>query len=286
MILDWKIVAEKVYNDIKKQVLKLKKKPKLWAILVWDNLSSIRYINQKQKWANYTWIDFELFKFDENISENELLNIVNKLNNDENITWYIVQLPLPKHINEKNIINSILPTKDVDWFHPINQWKVVIWDESWLTPCTPAWIIELFNYYNISLTWKNIVVIWRSNIVWKPVANLLINKQATVTICNSKTKNIDFFTKNADIVIIAIWSPKFLTVDKINKNTIVIDVWFTVIGDKIYWDANFENIVINWNDITPVPGWVGVLTVAMLMKNTLKAFYKKTPHKNNDYGRE
>lgn len=272
MILDWKIVAEKIYNDIKNQVQILHRKPKLWAILVWNNSSSIRYINQKQKYANYVWIDFELFKFNENFSQNELLNVINKLNNNKNIDWYIVQLPLPKHIDEKIILNSISYSKDVDWFHPINQWKVVTWDKSWLIPCTPAWIIELFNYYNISLIWKNIVIIWRSNIVWKPIANLLINIQATVTICNSKTEKIDFFTKNADIIITATWNPKFLTMDKINKSTIIIDVWFTIINWKIYWDADYENIVNNWNDITPVPWWVWALTVAMLMKNTLKAF--------------
>lgn len=272
MILDWKIVAEKIYNDLKNQIQSLERKPKLWAILVWNNSSSIRYINQKQKWADFVWIEFELLKFDEDISQEELLKVVNKLNDDKNVSWFIVQLPLPKHIDEKIILNSISPSKDVDWFHPVNQWKIVIWDKSWLEPCTPAWMIELFNYYNIDLSWKNIVIIWRSNIVWKPIANLLINKSCTVTVCNSKTKDINFFTKNADVIITAMWSPRFLTVDKINSCTIIVDVWFTVIDWKIYWDADFENIINNWNDITPVPGWVWALTVAMLMKNTLKAY--------------
>lgn len=272
MLLDWKIVAQSIYDDLKKEISSLEKKPKLTVILVGENPSSIRYVNQKQKWAEYVWINFDLLKFEENISENELLKVIDKLNSDINVNWYIVQLPLPKTINEKNIINSISPEKDVDGFHPFNQWKIVIWDDSWLAPCTPTWMIELLNYYKIDIVWKNVVIIWRSNIVWKPIANLLINMQSTVTICNSKTKNIDFYTKNADIIITAMWSPKFLTIDKINKNSIIIDVWFSVIDGKIYWDADFENIINNWNSITPVPGWVWALTVACLMKNTLKAY--------------
>lgn len=272
MILDWKVIAQKIYDDLKLEISSLSKKPKIWVILVWENSSSIRYINQKQKWANYIWIDFELFKFDETVTEDKLIEVLNKLNLNNNISGYIVQLPLPKHINEKNIINAIIPSKDIDWFHPINQWKIVIWDQDWLTPCTPTWVLEIFNYYNIDIVWKNIVIIWRSNIVWKPLLNMLVNKSATVTICNSKTKNIDFFTKNADIVITAMWVANFLTVDKINKDTIIIDVWFSVIDWKIYWDCDFKNIENNWNKITPVPWWVWTLTVACLMKNALKAY--------------
>lgn len=275
MILDWKIVAEKIYADVKKEIEKLSKKPTLAVILIWNNTSSVRYVSQKEKWAKFVWIDFKLFHFDENITQIQLLQNIDKLNYDKNVNGYIVQLPLPKHIDEKIIINSINPAKDVDWFHQENQWKIVIWDNSGFTPCTPAWIIELLNYYNIDVIGKNIVVIWRSNIVWKPIANLLINKQATVTICNSKTKNIEFYTKNSDIIITAIWKPKFLTVDKINKNTVIIDVWFTILDNKIYWDSDFEKIFAAWNPITPVPWWVWPLTVAILMKNVLKALYNQ-----------
>jgi methylenetetrahydrofolate dehydrogenase (NADP+)/methenyltetrahydrofolate cyclohydrolase len=154
----------------------------------------------------------------------------------------------------------------------VNQGKIVIGDSTWLKPCTPAGMMELCKFYNIDLIWKNIVIIGRSNIVGKPIANLLINAQATVTICNSKTQNIDFFTKNADIIITALWVPHFLTADKIWKNTIVIDVGFSVIDGKIYGDADFENIQKLWNSITPVPGWVGSMTVAMLLNNTFLAF--------------
>lgn len=272
MILDGKKVAEHIYNELKQEISWMLNKPKLWAILVGNNPSSLRYIKQKQKWAEYVGIDFELFHFDENISETKLSEIVNHLNTDKKIHWYIVQLPLPKGIDEKKIINSILPEKDVDGFHPINQWKIVIGDDSGIAPCTPAGMIKLLNYYKIDIVGKNIVVIGRSNIVGKPIANLLINIGATVTICNSKTKNIEFYTKNADIIITAMWVPKFLTIEKINPQCIVVDVWFTVIDEKIHGDADFKNILQQGNAITPVPGWVGALTVAMLMTNTLKAY--------------
>ncbi len=272
MILDGKIVAQAIYEEIKTEISSSSKKPKLWVILVGNNPSSLRYIKQKQKWAEFVGIEFELFSFESDVSEKELLEKVTFLNKDDTIHGYIVQLPLPKHINEKNIINSILPEKDVDGFHPQNQGKIVIWDDSWMAPCTPAGMMELLKYYKIDALWKNIVIIGRSNIVGKPIANLLINASATVTICNSKTQNIEFYTKNADIIITAMGAPHFLTVDKINPKSIILDVGFTIIDEKIYGDSDFENIIKNGNAITPVPGWVWALTVSCLMKNTLKAF--------------
>lgn len=272
MILDWKEVANKVYKDIKEDILKNKLSPKLSAILVWNSKESLRYINQKQKWAKEVWIDFELLHFSEDISQDFLLKEIEKLNNDKSVSWFIVQLPLPKHIKEQIIINTIDSKKDVDWFTQINQWKVLIWDKSWLEPCTPAWILKLMDFYNIDVVWKNVCVIWRSNIVWKPIANMMINMWATVSVCNSKTKDLSFYTKNADIIISAVWKPWLINQKNINKDSIIIDVWFTVIDDKIYWDANFEEIEKNGNKITPVPGWVWALTVASLLSNTLKAY--------------
>lgn len=271
MIIDWKQIALSIYDKIKSEISLLEKKPTFWAILVWNNQSSIRYIKQKQKWAEYTWINFNLVKLDENIPEKELLKQIDIFNFDENISWFMIQLPLPKHINEKNIINSILPEKDVDWFHPINQWKILIWDNSWLVPCTPAGIMEILKSENIDVVWKEICVIWRSNIVWKPITCLLINAWATVISCNSKTKDISKYTKSADIVIVATGQPWLLKENMLKKWSIIIDVWFTVIDWKIYWDADTKEIDSAWHFITPVPGWVWALTVAMLMKNTLKA---------------
>lgn len=272
MRIDWKKIALDIYDNLKKEVLTFEKRPCLSAVLVWNSPSSLRYIKQKKKWAEYIWIDFNLIDLDEDISEDELIKIVKELNRDVKTSWYIVQLPLPNHIDEEKVNNAINPEKDVDWFHPINQWKILIWDNSWFVPCTPAWIIEILKAENIDLKWKEVTVIWKSNIVWKPVTLLLINSWATVTSCNSKTKDLSIHTKNADIVVVAVWIPGLLKENMLKKDSVIIDVWFTVVDGKIYWDAETESIDIAWHNITPVPGWVWALTVAMLMTNTVKAY--------------
>lgn len=272
MIINWVEIAQKIYDEIKKDIEKDNKKVSLWAILVWDNPSSLRYIAQKEKWAKYVWIDFKLIKLPENIKERDLYEKIKELNEDSSINGYIVQLPLPKHINSQKIINNIHPKKDVDWFHPNNVWKVLSGDENGFIPCTPAWIIEILKSEEIKLEWKTVTVIWRSNIVWKPVISLLINLGATVIACNSKTKNLDRYTTMADIVIVAAWKPDLLKVNMLKNWTTVIDVWFTIIDWKIYWDTDTKLIDLVWNKVTPVPGWVWSLTVSMLMKNTLKAY--------------
>jgi methylenetetrahydrofolate dehydrogenase (NADP+)/methenyltetrahydrofolate cyclohydrolase len=276
MIIDWKEIALKKYDEIKNKVWNIKEKLTLLAILVWNNPSSLRYIKQKKKWAEYVWINFILDHLDENTSEQKLLEKINNYNNDKNITWILVQLPLPNHIDTKKVINLINPNKDVDWFNEKNQWKILIWDDSWLVPCTPAWVMDILNHLKIDLPWKIVTVIWKSNIVWKPLTMLLINNWVTVTSCNSKTKDLSQFTKISDIVICAAWKPGILTLDMINDKTIVIDVWFTVIDEKIYGDAKFDEINNNWNLITPVPGWVWPLTVANLMNNIMKSYRLST----------
>ena len=275
MLIDWKKIAGEIYEQIKNEVEKIGKKPVLWAILVGENSASLRYIKQKRKWADFCGIGFDLKQLEQNISEEKLLEEIEEFNLDKNISWYIVQLPLPKHINENKIIRSIDSKKDVDWFHPENQGKILIWDNSWFVPCTPAWIVDILEFMKVEFSWKNVTVIWRSNIVWKPIANLLINLWSTVTVCNSKTKDLKFFTKNSDIVIVATWKPGLIDETFIEKNTIIIDVWFTVIDGKIHWDCETEKIDNFWAKITPVPGWVWALTVASLMKNTLKSFKNK-----------
>lgn len=272
MIIDWKKIAQGIYDEIKSEIWTLTTKPTLWAILVWDNPASIRYIEQKRKWATYVWINFKLIKFKENISEKELLMTMKEFNENPSINWYIIQLPLPDHINTIKVINYIHPKKDVDWFHPNNQWKVLLWDNTWFAPCTPAWIMEILKVQNIEVEWKTVCIVWRSNIVWKPAAALLINAWATVISCNSKTKNIEKFTWTSDIVIIATGHPNLLKVNMVKVGAIVLDVGFSIVDGKIYWDADTKLINLIWNKITPVPGWVWALTVAMLMKNTLKAY--------------
>jgi len=280
MIIDWKIIASKIYDWLKENISKIKwNKPTLWAILVWDNSASLRYIKQKKKWASYIWMNFELKQFDENVSEKELLQFLENWNNDKNISWYIVQLPLPKHIDSTKILNAISPKKDVDWFHPENQGKILVWDETGFAPCTPYWVMWIFDELDVELAWKEVVVIWRSNIVGKPITAMLINAWATVVSCNSKTPDISKYTKTADIVVCAAGQPWLLKLENINDKTIVIDVWFTIIDWKIFGDAHFEEINENWNLITPVPGWVWRLTVANLLKNTYKAWLQQNENK-------
>jgi methylenetetrahydrofolate dehydrogenase (NADP+)/methenyltetrahydrofolate cyclohydrolase len=272
MLISWKEIAWEIYNEIKKEILEKKLKVKLAVVLVWNNSASLRYVAQKEKWAKYCWIDYELIHLSEDISQEDLEKVLIKLNVDNSVSWYIVQLPLPKHIDETKIINLIAPNKDVDWFHPENQWKLLIWDNSWFVPCTPAWILEILERQKIEFYWKQAVVVGRSNIVGKPATTLLINKWCTVTSCNSKTPNIANYTKHADIVIAAVWKPWLINEKMVKNDSIVIDVWFTVIDWKIYWDCETEKIDKLWAKITPVPGGVWAMTVAMLMKNTLKAF--------------
>lgn len=275
MIINGRKIADTIYNDLKIEIKSLGKKPTLWAILVWENTASKMYIRQKQKWADFVGIHFILKKLPDTISEEDLLKEIHDFNDDRNIDGFIVQLPLPKHIRSKKIINTINPMKDVDGFHPENQGKLMIGDSSGFVPCTPAGIMRIFEKLQVELWGKHAVVIGRSNIVGKPIANLLINAGATVTVCNSKTKKIDAFTRKADIVVAAAGSPGLVKLSDINVNTLVIDVWFSIIDGKTYGDTDFNNMHLGWVMVTPVPGWVGPLTVAMLMKNTVTAASKK-----------
>jgi len=271
MIIPWKKIAKEIYDKLKKEIYKLDIKPTLWAILVWENSPSLRYIKQKQKWAEYIWMNFKLITLKSDIKEKKLLETIKNFNLDKNISWFMIQFPLPNHIDKIKVINAILPEKDIDWFTTINTGKICIWDNSWLPACTPAWIIHILNYQNIDLVWKNITVIGRSNIVGKPLTNMIMNAWATVINCNSKTKDLKSFTINSDIIISAAGVPWLITEDMIKNNAIIIDVWFTVKEEKIYWDCKIDS---SKYDVTPVPGWVWPLTVAMLMKNTLKAHIK------------
>nr|MDD3719730.1 bifunctional 5,10-methylenetetrahydrofolate dehydrogenase/5,10-methenyltetrahydrofolate cyclohydrolase [Candidatus Gracilibacteria bacterium] len=271
MIIDGKKIAKEMYEKIKDEILITGKKLRLQAILVGNNSSSLRYISQKRKWAEYVGIDFKLEHLDESITEEALLGKIEEYNKDSNTTGILVQLPLPSHIDTKKVINLINPKKDVDGFHSENQGKILLGDDTGLFPCTPAGVMEIFNYLGLDLTGKLVTVIGRSNIVGKPLVAMLINSGATTICCNSKTKKIEEFTKISDIVICAAGSPGLLTLDMINSKTVVIDVGFTVVNDKIYGDVKFDEINNNGNMITPVPGGVGALTVANLMSNILKA---------------
>lgn len=274
MILNWTQTAEKIYTQLQNDISKLETKPTLWAILVWDSAASLRYIKQKRKFAQLIWMWFELIQFNKDISQDDLMSEIEKCNTRNDISWYIVQLPLPNHINTQIIINSISPKKDVDGFHPQNQGKVMIWDKSWFTPCTPAGVMKLFEEYKIPLSGKKVCIIGRSNIVGKPLALLCINAGASVSVCNSKTPKIEDFTLLADVIICATGIPHLLKPSQTQSSATIIDVGFSVIDGKIRWDADTNAFIEAGNSITPVPGWVGPMTVAMLMRNTYMA------HKN------
>jgi len=275
-ILDGKKLAETIYTKLETDISPLKNKPTLWAVLIWgEDSPSFRYIKQKRKFAEKIWMNFRLFQFEEDISESDFIKEIHTLNNDSHISGYIVQLPIPQHIDITRVIRNIDPKKDVDGFHPQNQWKIMIWDHTWLSPCTPAGIMEIFQQYDIKLSWKKIVVLWQSNIVWKPIALMCMNKWATVLSCNHETPDISLYTKDADIIISATGQIWLLHPGLVNPKAIIIDVGFTVKEGKIYGDAQFDELLAQWNLITPVPGWVGPMTVAMLLSNTMKAHEQK-----------
>ena len=229
------------------------------------------YVNNKKNACNQIGIYSEEYALPEETSEEELLSLIEKLNNDKKINGILVQLPVPKHINEETIINAINPKKDVDAFHPVNVGKIMVGNYDFV-PCTPAGVMELIKESGIEIEGKECVVVGRSNIVGKPQAMLLLHKNATVTICHSRTKNLSEKTKNADILIAAVGKPNFITGDMIKPGAVVIDVGINRVEDKkLVGDVEFESASKVADAITPVPGGVGPMTIAMLMKNTVKA---------------
>lgn len=279
-ILDGKKIADGIKEELKKEVLSLKKRgivPGLAVIMVGSDPASQIYVNSKKKTARELGIDSTVFQLDENASEKELLEIIDKVNGDKKVHGVLVQLPLPKHINEERIINQIYLKNDVDCFHPENLGKVIIGTAT-VYPCTPMGIIELIKRSDIEIAGKDAVVIGRSNIVGKPTAIMLMEQNATVTICHSKTKDLSFYTKNADILISAVGRPGLITADMVKEGAVVIDVGINRMPDgKLTGDVDFEAVKNVASVISPVPGGVGPMTIAMLMKNTVEAAKKLTP---------
>jgi len=269
-IIDGKKIAEKILNELKSKIKDLKQKPGLALVLVGDNPASEIYVNFKEKTCKEVGFYCERFNLDKNIGELDLLNLVNGLNQKTDIHGILVQLPLPKQINEHLIVNSVLPHKDVDGFTAVNLGNLVS-ENAIMAPATAKAVLKLIESTGIKIEGKNAVVVGRSNIVGKPVAMMLLEKNATVTICHSKTKNIAEHTKKADILVAAVGKPKLITKDMVKEGAVVIDVGINRIGNKIVGDVDFENVKEVAGFITPVPGGVGPMTIAMLMENTLKA---------------
>ena len=245
--------------------------PGLAVIIVGDDPASRVYVNNKKKACEQIGVYSEEYALPAQTTEKELLDLIAKLNNDKKINGILVQLPVPKHINEETIINAIDPKKDVDAFHPVNVGKIMVGNFDFV-PCTPAGVMELINESGIDVEGKECVVVGSSNIVGKPQAMLLLHKNATVTICHSRTKNLAEKTRQADILVAAVGIPEFIKGDMIKPGAVVIDVGINRVADKkLVGDVDFEACEKIASAITPVPGGVGPMTIAMLMKNTVKA---------------
>lgn len=284
-LLDGKKIANKVKQEIAQEVEQIKvsggKTPNLVAILVGHDGASETYVGHKEKACAQVGFNSSVLRFEDTITEDDLLAEIDKINQDSEVDGFIVQMPLPKHISEQKVIEAIDPKKDVDGFHPVNVGRMVIGLPTYIS-ATPDGIIELFKRYNIQTEGKHCVVLGRSNIVGKPIANLLSHKgspgNCTVTICHSRTKDIPSFTRTADILIVALGHAGFVTADMVKEGAVVVDVGITRVksdktksGWRLLGDVKFDEVAPKCSYITPVPGGVGPLTIVSLLKNTLKA---------------
>ncbi len=273
-IIDGKAVSAQVKENIKAEVAELKAKGieiGLAVVIVGDDPASQVYVRNKEKACEYVGFNSYKYALPAETAEEELLALVDKLNNDDNVDGILVQLPLPKHLDDKLIINNIRPDKDVDAFHPVNVGKIMIGDYSFL-PCTPAGVMELIHSTGVEVSGKKCVVVGRSNIVGKPMAMLLLHESGTVTICHSKTQDLKEVCSQADILVAAVGRPKMITADYVKEGAVVIDVGMDRDENgKLCGDVDFEDCKEKAGYITPVPGGVGPMTIAMLMKNTLTA---------------
>ena len=289
-LIDGKKIAAEIKDEIAAEIKRLetegKRSPHLAAILVGEDGASKTYVASKEKASKEVGFTSSVYRYPENISEQELLDAVNFLNNDPEIDGFIIQLPLPKHISESTIIEAVSPSKDVDGFNPVNVGKMILGFSTFL-PATPYGIQMLLERSNVETAGKHCVVLGRSNIVGTPIANMLSrnasNANCTVTLCHSKTQNLAEITRQADILIVAIGKPFFLKADMVKEGATVIDVGIHRIEDKnsekgyrIVGDVDFDNVAPKCSHITPVPGGVGPMTIVSLLSNTLKAY-----HENN-----
>ncbi len=277
-------IAKQIREELKQEIAELKEKhnlvPGLVTVLVGADPASQVYVGQKEKTSNALGIYSERYDLPEETTQQELLALIDKLNNDPKIHGILVQLPLPKHLNEEEVLYAINPVKDVDGFHPVNVGKLMIGEPNYL-PCTPAGIQQLLIRSGVETEGAEVVVVGRSNIVGKPIANILLQKapgaNATVTLCHTRTRDISFHTKLADIIIVAAGKPKAITADMVKEGVVVIDVGVNQVGTTpegkriLAGDVDFDTVKEKAKAITPVPGGVGPMTITMLMKNTVKA---------------
>ena len=274
VIIDGKELAKKIRMDLKEEVTELKNKginPKLAVIMVGDDKASKVYVKNKSKACEEIGIEYEEFLLDSNITMNELLDLIDELNNRKDIHGILLQSPIPKNLDIYQAFNKIDYRKDVDGFHPINVGKLSIGEDCFIS-CTPYGVIKMLEAYDIDIQGKNVVIIGRSNIVGKPLIQCMLKKNGTVTVCHSKTENIKEITKNADILVAALGKAKFITEDMVKDGAVIIDVGINRTEEgKLVGDVDFENVKEKASFITPVPGGVGPMTIAMLMTNVVKA---------------
>lgn len=273
-IIDGKVISSQIKDELKEKVANLKSEGKeicLAVIQVGDDPASSVYVGNKKKACEYIGIKSLSYHLKEDTSEEELLNLIDKLNNDDSCNGILVQLPVPKHIDEDKIINAISPEKDVDGFHPSSVGALLIGQKGFL-PCTPAGVIQLLKRSNIEIAGKECVVVGRSNIVGKPMSVLLLRENGTVTICHSKTSNLKEVCKRADILVVAIGKPKFINSDYVKEGAVVIDVGIhRNENNKLCGDVDYDDVFPHVSAITPVPGGVGPMTIAMLMNNCVNS---------------
>ncbi|MFA5792317.1 MAG: bifunctional 5,10-methylenetetrahydrofolate dehydrogenase/5,10-methenyltetrahydrofolate cyclohydrolase [Candidatus Gracilibacteria bacterium] len=279
-IMDGRRVSDSLLKEIKADVEGLKARgilPKLVVVLVGEDPASKVYVQKKEEACHLVGILSEIIRLPDTITQDELLKKVIELNNDKSVNGFIIQVPLPAQIDTPKIMKAIDPYKDVDGFHAYNIGKMVISKEfEDLAPCTPMGIIKILEYYKVDVTGMDVTVIGRSNSVGKPIANMLMNRDATVSVCHSRTKNLSKFTSEADLVIVAVGRPKFLTADMVKEGVIVVDVGINrTLDGKLVGDTDFDEISKKASMITPVPGGVGPMTVACLLLNTIKATRKQ-----------
>jgi len=273
-IMDGKSVASIVRAKIKNEITEIEttgQRPKLSVIIVGENPASLYYVRSKQKFATEVGIESNTISLPIDVSERVLLDTIEELNDDTSVHGILVQLPLPEHIDEQAVIAAIDINKDVDGFHPAQVGRLSLGLKC-LQPCTPAGIMELLKFYDVEIAGKNVVIVGRSNIVGKPIAQMLVASDATVTITHSKTSNLADFTRNADILVVAIGRPGFISAEMVKDGAVVIDVGINRVNGKIVGDVDFDEVSKKSSFITPVPGGVGPMTIAMLLFNTLSAF--------------
>ena len=270
-ILDGKMVSKKIHEEVKAEVSKLNKKPCLLVILVGDDQASQIYVASKEKACKRAGILSKTIVLDKNSSQKTVIDIIQEANNDKNITGILVQMPLPDHMNEKAVVDAISPLKDVDGLHAINQGKLML-NESGIVPATPKGVMRLLSEYHVDLRGKNALVIGRSILVGKPVAQLLLQKDATVTIAHSKTKNLKELCLNSDIIVCAVGKPKTITEDMVKEGAVIVDVGINRVLGTLVGDVDYLLVAPKTSRITPVPGGVGPMTIACLLENVLECY--------------